>query len=201
MILDSHRYSRYFTYIKPVARSPIVKTYAAPIFTLMAMAIFIIFAIKPTVETILVLEKKIEEYKSAYEQITKKTEDLTQARTNYRNIDTEVKTKIQESLPSNPELRSLIQLLEQTAKVNEASISALQIQPLTIEAASMNNSGGEITEIGFTFNLESSYENLLKILAELHKNVRITSIDSLTVNKLESNTLFLSINGKAYYLK
>ena len=45
--------SRYFTYIQPVFRAPSVKTYGAPILTIITMTIFILFAISEGVKVLL----------------------------------------------------------------------------------------------------------------------------------------------------
>ena len=46
-----NRRFRYYTYIQPILRSPIIKSYGLHILTIFTMIIFIIFAIKPTAET------------------------------------------------------------------------------------------------------------------------------------------------------
>lgn len=203
MTPESHRYYRYYTFVKPILDSKAAKTYGGPIFTLIAIGIFIVFAIKPTVETISDLQKKIEEYKQANEAITKKSDDLSKARANYKNLDPQVRTLITEKIPNNnPNIRELIQALEQTAQENQASISALQIQPLEINAPNPNKVPSELTEVGFTFNVEGNYNQVINMLNTLANNTRILSIDKLNVNKLQSgNNLFMAIKGKAYYLK
>ena len=69
-------YSRYFTYVKPLIRLPIVRTYGATVFTIFIITIFIFFAIKPTIETILVLQKKLENSTEVLEKLQKKSKDL-----------------------------------------------------------------------------------------------------------------------------
>lgn len=194
-------YSKYFTYIKPVTKLPIVKTYGSTIFTLIVVTIFIFYAIKPTVETILVLQKKLEDSSQVLEKVNQKAVNLSQGKTNLENMDPTVKSKIENTIPDTTNLKSLIQSLEQTAKVYEASISALQIQPLVIETVG-DNRLGKIADLGFTFNVEGKYENLISLLQELRSSVRLVSIDSLSLSKSsEGEGLIMSISGKAYYLK
>src|SRR3990172_9728204 len=92
-------YSRYFTYIKPITRLPIIKNYAPAVFTLAVTTILILFAIKPTVETILVLQKKLDNAEEVLAKLTKKVDDLSLCRTNYDNLDTGIKEKIAAALP------------------------------------------------------------------------------------------------------
>lgn len=201
MIDTSSRYSRYFTYIKPLTRHPIVKTYGSTIFTLMVMIVFIIYAIKPTVETILVLQKKLEDATEVYQKVDQKTENLSLGKQNLDNMDPDIKVKIAKAIPNNVELKSIIQTLEQTAKRYEASISALQIHPQTLETKSEDKLG-IVSEIAFTFNVEGQYQQLISILQDLKESSRLISINNLSFSKLSEGTgLIMSLSGKAYYLK
>jgi len=130
---ESNRYSRYFTYIKPLTRLPIIKTYGPAIFSLLTMSIFIVFAIRPTIETIIVLQKKLADADKIVAQINEKTDNLSKGRENYQLLSQNIKNKIRAAIPDNIDIKSLSQALETSAKTNEASISALQIQPLILE--------------------------------------------------------------------
>src|SRR3989338_789607 len=129
---QSQIYSRYFIYIKPIGKLPIVSTYGSTIFTLLVVIIFILFAIRPTVETILILQKKLEDSNSTLEKITQKANDLTAGKQNYDNLDQTIKTKISDAIPDDANLKTLVKTLEQSAITHEASISALHIQPLVL---------------------------------------------------------------------
>ncbi len=196
------RYSRYFTYIQPVLKSPIVKTYGTYTLTFFTMAIFIIFAIKPTIETIIVLQKKIEDSNLVLEKINKKSEDLSLGKQNYQALDPTIRQKINMAVPDTLSLKTLIQSLEQAANTNQASISALQVQPVTIESKDPNSVSTALGEIEFTFNIEGSYNTLLTVLKQIQSSTRLISIENLLFNKaLDGNILLLSVTGKAYYLK
>lgn len=198
---ESQLYSRYFTYIKPFTKLPIVKTYGSTIFTLLVVSVFIFLAIKPTIETIVVLQKKLADSNLVLEQVNKKAKDLSLGKANYEKIPVNIKSAIAQAIPDNVNLKSTIQALEQTAKTHNASISALQIQPLVIEPK-MENQIGNLSEISFTFNTEGEYKNLMLLLQDLRNKERIISIDSLSLSKLsEGAGLVMSITGRAYYIK
>lgn len=197
---ESTIYSKYFTYIKPVTKLPIIKNYGPAIFTLLTISILAIFAIKPTIETILVLQKKSIDSDAVLQKVTQKVNNLSQGKKNYDNLDKNIKEKIAAAVPDTVSLKSVISTLEQTAKIHEASISALQIQPLIIESKD-ENQVGKLAEISFTFNTEGGYKNLIALLQDLKLNSRLISIDSLSLTKTEGNSLIMSLSGKAYYLK
>ena len=197
----SQIFSRYYTYVKPLTKLPIIKTYGSTIFTLVIIIIFIFFAIKPTVETILVLQKKLTETSEVLNKINKKADDLSLGKQNYDNLDAGIKDKISQAIPDIVGLKSVTQTLEQAAKLHEASVSALQIQPLVVETK-IEGKVGVLSEIGFTFNIEGDYQNLVLVLGDLKMSGRLISIDSLSISKLsEGSGLIMSINGKAYFIK
>lgn len=197
----SSLYSRYFSYIKPVGKLPIVKNYGTIIFTLVTTAILIFFAIKPTVETILVLQKKLVNSNEVLQKITQKSNDLSLGRKNYDDLDQNIKDKIAAAIPDTVNLKSTLQILEQTAKAHDASISALQIQPFVVNTK-INDQVGSLAEISFIFNIEGDYQKLIALLQDLKSSGRLISIDSLSLSKTtDSNGLIMSLSGKAYYLK
>lgn len=198
---QSQIYSRYFTYIKPISKLPIIRTYGTTIFTLLVVAIFILFAIRPTVETILILQKKLEDSNSVLEKITQKANDLTAGKQNYDNLDQTIKLKISDAIPDDANLKTLVQTLEQSAIAHEASISALQIQPLVLEVKNGSRLG-KSADISFTFNVEGTYPELLALLQDLRVSSRLISIETLSLSKVsEGLGLIMSITGKAYYIK
>lgn len=198
---QSNLYSRYFTYIKPVTQLPIIKNYGSTIFTLLTMSLLIFFAIRPTIETILVLQKKLADQDEVLQKVTQKAKNLSLGKKNYDNLDQNIKEKISAGVTDTVSLKSLVQTLEQTAKAHEASVSALQIQPLIVNTK-IESQTGVLSEIFFTFNVEGAYKNLIAILQDLKSSSRLISIDSLSLSKSnEGGTLIMSLSGKAYYLK
>ena len=128
-------------------------------------------------------------------------DNLSKVRQNFENLDPSLKSKIEVAIPDTVALKSVIQTLEQTANLHEASVSALQIQPLLVETK-VENQLGTLSEIAFTFNVEGEYQNLISILQDLKSSGRLISIDNLSISKLtEGPGLIMSLSGKAYYIK
>lgn len=201
MRVRSDLYSRYFTYIKPLTRLPIIKNYGPVIFTLLTISILVYFAIKPTVETIIVLQKKLADEEEILQKVTQKANNLSLGKKNYDNLDQNIKGKVSALVPDTISLRSVIQALEQTAQIHTASVSALQFQPLVVDPKTEGKIGS-LSEIDFTFNIEGDYKNLLALLHDLKNSNRLISIDSLSMSKASEGTgLIMSLSGKAYYLK
>lgn len=197
------RYSRYFIYIKPVFRNPYVKTYSSLVFSLITITIFSLFAIRPTIKTILSLREDISSQKLILEQLKQKTSNLENANRNYEAIDLKTRENLKSLLPDQVIVGKLIDNLSTIATQNEASISGLQFQPLEIENIDKNGEliKSKVVEISFTLNTFSGYPNLINLLDALSNINRLISIDSVNLNKLDSGSLIMSINGRSYYLK
>lgn len=193
-------YSKYFTYIKPIFRNLIVKSYSLPALNILAMLVFIFTAIKPTVETITILQKKIEDSQNTLELINKKGEDLIKGKENLENMSLTIRDKINTSVPVSPEIRSIIRTLEQSAVANQATISALKFEPVVFEDKPEGKK--ELAEVEFSYNIEGEYPVLIKIINDLNAGPRLISIESIVLNKLsEGPSLLMAIKGKAYFLK
>lgn len=201
MRIRSDIYSRYFTRIKLITKYPIIKNYAPAVFTLLTISVLTLFAIKPTVETILVLQKELENEEEVLRKVMQKANDLSLGKENYDNLDQNIKFRIMNAVPDNINLKTVIQILEESAKIHNASVSALQIQPFIVEAEKTDQIG-TLSEVSFLFNTEGDYNNLIALLSDLKKSSRLMSIDGLSMSKSnEGTSLIMSLTGKAYYLK
>lgn len=195
------QYFRYFTYIKPFAKNPAVKSYGSIIFALVTISILTFFAIKPTVSTILVLQKQLADQEEVLKKVTDKTNNLSLGKKNYDNLDPIIKNKISTAIPDKASLKSLTQNLEEAAKIHEASISALQIQPVILTPDTPGKLGS-LSEISFVFNTEGTYQNLIALLQEIQRSSRLIAIENLSLSKTsDDKSIIMSLSGKVYYLK
>lgn len=193
--------SRYYVFIKPVIGNKYVKSSAPYIFSLLAIIVFVIFAIRPTILTILDLQKSIQDNQAILETLDKKSRDLTDGKRNLDNLDPSVKTLINTRLPDQAAVTALIYDLEQSA-TKSASISALQVQPATIYVeSSASGIKQQVGELTFSFNVQGSYAGLLETLNNLAKSPRLINITGATLSKSAEGAISLSVSGKAYYLK
>lgn len=202
MIRGSARYSKYFTFIQPFIRSRFIRTYTPFVLTLWIIIIFILFALKPTLETIVVLQKKQSDAQQILKNLDQKIADLNLAKQNYDNLGENIKSKIQQTIPDNITVKTIAASLEDSARRNDASISALQLQSFILEPK-RENSQDNLAEIEFTFNIEGAYQNLLLTLQQLKSTSRLIKITSVSFHSTEgeSRNLVMSISGKAYFMK
>lgn len=196
------RYSRYFTYIKPIINNRQVKTYSSFVFSLITVTFFAVFAIKPTINTIISLRNSIQDQNEILNQLNQKTENLSLGKKNYESISSDTKVKLERLLPSDHNITTLIIGLSSLAKQYNASISAIQFQPIDLDLTPVTLSKNpKLKELSLTFNLQGTYEKLIPILSNITLFTRLLTIDTINLNKNEDGTLTLSIVTKAYYVR
>lgn len=194
--------SRYFTYIRPIMRSKFARTYSTLIFSLITIFIFSFYAIRPTVTTILSLQKSITEQQDILSKVKEKVSQLSQGKTNYEDIDPQVKVKLENLVPDNPALGQLINSLNYAASQAEASISGIQVQEVELTGKSLETvRNPALTPIEFTLNSQGTYTNLMRLLTTLKRSSRLVSITSINFVQPPDANLMMSIHGQAYYLK
>lgn len=195
------KYSRYYVYIKPVIANKYVRSFAPYIFSLLALIIFTVFAIRPTVLTIIELQKNIQDNQKILTILQKKSEDLTTGKRNLDNLDREIKNKISAKLPTNPAVTNLISSL-QTSATNSASVSALQIQPVTIyKSVADPDTKLTLEELIFSFNTQGAYSQITTVIDNLSKASRYLNLTNVALSRLGEGGVSLSVSGKGYYLK
>ncbi|KKR80840.1 MAG: hypothetical protein UU73_C0002G0175 [Candidatus Daviesbacteria bacterium GW2011_GWA1_41_61] len=194
-------YSRYYTYITPVITNKLVKSSTPYIFSVLAVTLFMIFIIRPTLSTIAQLQKNIETHKQILDQLKKKGQDLTLAKQNFDSLDPQTKERIKLALPSQAQVTSLVKSLEDSVK-KEASFSALQVQSVTVyDNAAEATTSPNLGEIEFALNAQGSYQQLMATLDYLKHSSRIVTLTNIVLNKPAEGNMSLSVTGKAYLLK
>jgi hypothetical protein len=164
------KFSRYYTYIKPIARNKFVRSYATTIFNLIAISIFAFYAIRPTVITILALHKSLDEQKAILSSVVSKRNSLAQGRANLENLDPDVKTKLQNLIPAEPDLPVISAILGSLVAKYEATIAGVQFQPVTLDPLVLTpNKDAVISEAEFSISIQGTYSQLSGILESLKK--------------------------------
>lgn len=196
------KYSRYYTYIKPLLRNPQIRTYTTVIFNIIAITIFSVFAIRPTIKTIFSLQKDIKDQQQILDQLNTKAVNLTNGKKNLANINPDTIKKLNSLIPEKNNMSGLINSLSSLGLQYTASITGLQFQPTELVGEpTIPNPKATLQEIDFTVNTSSEYQNLTQLLNALGKTPRSMTIDNVSFSQSAGGPLIMSINGKAYFLK
>lgn len=199
--MASAKYSRYYTYIKPVIENPLVRSYLPYIFSLLSITIFLLFAIRPTASTILNLQKSLEKNQQVYDELNQKSILLSQGKQNLQQIEGRTRSKINLSVPTQTNITTIIATLQNASK-NLASGSALTMPPVTIfDSSKLTPSNPTLAEVSFSYTVSGSFNQLLQTLENIRTGPRLINIDNLSLNKQADGSILMVMSGKAFYLK
>lgn len=195
------RYSRYYMYIKPALTNPYVRTYSTLVFSVIAITIFSLFAIRPTIKTIFTLQADIEAQTKTLETVKQKSLTLSDAKKNLINLDPKALGQLDELLPSKVSIVELMDELAILALASNVEVTGVQFQPIEIVNSSEIVAQPQVKTIQFVYNTQGSYQDLVNLLNLLSTYSRLISIDSVSFNKNAASQIVMSVNGKAFFLQ
>jgi hypothetical protein len=190
---ETKSWNRYFIQIKKVWEKPTVRKFSAATATLMAIAFFLLVALKPTIETIFSLNKKIQDLSEIEQMMTKKIGDINLAINTYQQVQNDLPA-IETYYPKNPEAEKVIAILETNSKK-----SGVAKPNFTISSYPFSGGKGLYS---FTFSTENSYPNILNFIQNIHDSNRLINIMGFSLGELkDKGNISLSINSDVYYEK
>ncbi len=218
------QFSRYYTYIEPVMKSPKSQAYTTLILSLFAIAFFSIFAIRPTILTILNLHQQIAQATDTDKQLSQKIAALIQAQAVLDSIG-DKKNLLNQALPPTPTIALLLQTLETVASDNKVTLGVVQLKSINLageeprsiasnsstlaaetQVASIPGSqtvtttpAAAITTIGLTFSIHGDQAAINAYLHELAGKRRIIVIDQLRlVKNVKDGTYTADLNARTF---
>lgn len=220
-------YKKYYYRFQPMLKDPKKQAYLMVILSLLTIAFFSFFAIRPTLKTIAVLERKIDDKSVLNQQLDDKINSLLSAQEEYQKMQSVI-NNMYELLPPSPEFPVFLNQLETLAQNHGAMITSLKFEPITLyatqnqtvkpPAAESNQitlspaektsspaaeSTSSIANIGFNVSFTGSYQNLLDLLSDMTQFKRLMTFQvvNLTMSNGEnkSSTLTISLYSRTYY--
>jgi Tfp pilus assembly protein PilO len=210
------QYSRYAVKLSPVLKNKAVTTYTPSLFSLIAIMVFAVFAIRPTVKNILSLQETINQQKQTLTQLQAKSKSLSDATNSYNSIPEETRLKLINLLPNSTNLTCLINDVNNRAVSSGVTVSGLQVQSTDLKGKTKCildsqdldqyrqslSSSFNLKEIGFTVSGQGGFNQLSDFLASFNTATRLDNIETVIFNKsADSKTINLILNGKTYYYK
>lgn len=203
----NRQYQRYFVDLQTLYQRKEIVVYTGLILSLLAIAFFGIFALRPTVVTIVSLYKEIQDKKVTDQQLQVKINDLLEAQNNYAQVSGSVYI-VNQALPENPSLVDLVYQIEILSQNEGVSLTSLNFSPVDLQGKAPNrgadpkNRNRNGTEMSFDITLRGDYQNLKNFLGQTEKLRRLIVVDSFTFNQSqteEAKFLTLNLTGKAFY--
>lgn len=169
-------YQKYFAFIQPVVNDPLMRVYFSLALSLFLITFLIIFALSPTVNTVLGLQKKIADQEKIVLALDAKINALVAAGENY-NQSTSQLALLDQAIPQNPYPQGLVGNVLGTATASGVTVSSLQFKPV--------NLSGEETEsdsnVNFSFAVKGGETRLHDFLIKLENLLRYIRLEKLVV--------------------
>lgn len=198
---EHRRYRRYFTNITQAYRQKKVRTYAGIVFSILTVSFFVVFAIKPTLITIAVLNKELKDQREVAKKLDNKITALSSAYQEHKKLSLKLYL-IDEALPQKTEISLLTKQIEFLASQTNVEIINLRYTKTTLKG---EESTEEAKKVNFALGASGSFQNLKELLHSLGSLKRTIIINSFGFKAPKGNepqsALTLTINADAYFLR
>ena len=169
------------------------------VFTIVALSLFGIFAINPTLSTIANLNKQLADNKFVEQQLSAKINNLYVLQQKYAELQPDMPYVI-DSVPKNPLAPLLVAQIQSLAQNSNIVIRGLQ----TFEVEVPNSPSKQKNYYAYSFSLSASgsYENLTKFIDSMVKMQRIIYINVIAISRntgQQGPLSQLNFKGTAYF--
>lgn len=178
----------------PYLRDPRKKAYTLMGITLVALSIFGAFAIRPSLSTIFSLRKEVQDLRNVDALLDDKISNLSLAQSRYKTIKKDLYL-LDVALPENPEVPTLLQVLNSFSGRSGVTISDMQFDPAGTSTQKLQTKKAKIAFTG-------TYPQVLKFLELLENSLYQINVLDLSVtlrSKLGPSYLDVKLDLETYY--
>lgn len=176
------------------------KDYLSLAFFFLVFAVFIGFAIRPSLTTAFSLKKEegdLQRINDTYEQVIS---SIVANQTIFETTRDKLPL-VDEAIPKEPRINNLIGNIEQSARENSVVFSKVNVGEVSL----VEGKEDQLKSVIIQIEANSSFENLLKFVEELFSQRRIKFIKALEISKQEeistgSAQLEIKIQVEGYHL-
>lgn len=201
--------TRYSRDLRRYYRMPAVQVSLTLVLSLFVISIFIVFALRPTIVTIVTLKKTIAESEKIRQQLSVKVTNLQKASVQFESLKP-ILPMLNLTIPNNgaaylPLTTAIEILARQTGTQIESESLGATLLFSRIISPFVPSKNQSVVELPFTARVVGSYPNISAFLTKLLSMERIIIIESVTItretgSKEENTNVALNISGSAYYL-
>jgi Tfp pilus assembly protein PilO len=166
------------------------------VLTFMALIFFGIFAINPTLSTIIDLKKQLKDSQYVADQLQQKITNLSNLQQKYNTLSPQLPVVL-DAIPQSPSVFLFSGQIQTLAKQSGLSLTSFQVFEVKLAG---DKPLGQKPSFGFSLEASGDYDKLLAFASSLSHMRRIASIESIGMEKdTKTNDLTLSIQGRSYF--
>lgn len=208
---DYFRYKEFFLNVLNLYNTkPNLRIYLELTLSIFTIIIFAIFAIKPTILTVIELNNEIKSKTALVQELNTKIKNLQTAgqilQTNASDL-----LYLEQALPDTAKPDNLVKQFEVLALESNVKIVGISSSDVIINGMSndkkksgdQNSIALNADELAFSISISGGYQSLINYLTKLESLRRPLKIDSIAINSTNTDNgkvISLLINGRTPYL-
>lgn len=172
------------------------------VLTLLALSFFGLFAISPTISTILKLQKELSDSQFVYDQLESKIKNLSTLRKQYDNLQNDLPIVL-DAISTVPNAHLLFAQIQTAAR--KSNVKILQLQNFEVEVLKNNNGPGKpYYSYSFSIGGNGSFENIYNFVSTIINmqriiNIEVFAINNVTVSLQDVASLGFNIQGTSFF--
>ncbi|HSW87889.1 MAG TPA: type 4a pilus biogenesis protein PilO [Candidatus Saccharimonadales bacterium] len=181
----------------PVLRQERTQTFLILVLTFLSLIIFGIFAINPTIATIIQLRKQLADNKLVYAKLLEKTANLSTLQRQYAELQPDL-SLVLAAVPDSHKLPEFIGKVQSLAGKNNVNVVTMQSNPIILT----NEPSTKDSSVSFSFTVQGTRENILSFVTAFMSFDRIITIDEISLNTITTTQGIATqamIQGKAAF--
>ena len=175
---EYQRYKRYYTYLGPVLKNPIFRAYFTVVMSIFTVAIFVAFAIRPTIATIAGLTRQIEDKQGLNRRLDEKINSLSALQNDYQVAEKDLPL-VFTALPTDPSVSQAIIFLEKTATASGINLSKVSVAKA--DYGKNSTVSAELVPVTLTFS--GSFDSVKNFFKQVLNLPRLFSLAEISVSK------------------
>lgn len=196
-ILKNLRQNKYLE-LFPALKQEKTQKFTSVILTFLALSFFGIFAINPTISTIVRLRRELADAKFTETGLTQKIGNLSSLGKQYQQLENDI-PYVLSAVPQDPQISLLVAQLQSTAQ--NSGIFLDDLQTFEVEVSTPKTAKKKYSSFSFSLTAEGRYNDVLKLIDTISTMQRVVSLDIISLNRKadQSGTVQLSLKGTAYF--
>lgn len=190
-------------YLGPMVKNPIFRAYFSIVLSIFTIAIFLAFAVRPTISTIVSLQKQISDKQDLNRRLDEKINALSKLQNDYQMVEKDLPV-IFSVMPENPAVSDAVILLEKTA-----TASGVKLAGITIANADYTRvpaaSGAAVASVSsslvpVSLDITGEFDNIKNFLEQLAGLPRVIAPVETAVTKSTDGSLSTQARVNIYFI-
>lgn len=195
-ILKNKTLTKYFDVVN--FKEERTQKFTTLVLTLAALSILGLFAINPTLSTIVRLQKELEDSKLVDQRLTEKINNLTLLQQEYVRLENDLPV-VYAAIPQTPEAPLLIAQIQSAAEKSNVILINTQTFQVEIEKPGIQK---KYSAFSFSLTADGQYQNLLQFLSTITNMERVVSVDIISITEKTGDVnQQLTFKGRAFFNK